>query len=242
MKTWVIYCHLNKINGKRYIGLSSNNLSHRWGRGSGYKDQARFKAAIKKYGWDNFEHLILEKNIPTLKEANEREQYWIEYYHTWIYDPQCWGYNTTKGGDGTLGHIQIPDTVAQIKRTLASHRYKQVFCIETGKVYNSCSAAAREINVSPAMIHNCVNKRNILGGGFHWAYIEDVEYIKYLKTLIGVKKKGARQCKVICIETAEQFSYVKDAAAKYGIKACHISACCKGKRKTCGGFHWKYLE
>ena len=92
------------------------------------------------------------------------------------------------------------------------------------------------------MIHNCVNKRNILGGGFHWAYIEDVEYIKYLKTLIGVKKKGARQCKVICIETAEQFSYVKDAAAKYGSKACHISACCKGKRKTCGGFHWEYLE
>lgn len=49
----------------------------------------------------NFSHEIIEDNILTLGEANKREQYWISFYHTWINDPQCRGYNLTIGGGPT---------------------------------------------------------------------------------------------------------------------------------------------
>lgn len=38
MKKWTIYCHINKINNKRYIGQTDQqNLNKRWQNGNGYK-------------------------------------------------------------------------------------------------------------------------------------------------------------------------------------------------------------
>lgn len=47
--------------------------------------------------------------------------------------------------------------------------------------------------------------------------------------------------KVICIETNEVFESIKEAAKTINYN-CHISDCCKGKRKTAGGYHWAYYE
>lgn len=100
-KTWIIYKHICKVNGKYYIGLTSQkDLNQRWKNGNGYKNNPLFYNAIKKYGWDAFNHEVIENNISTLKEANERERYWISHYHSWKYDPECNGYNITPGGDG----------------------------------------------------------------------------------------------------------------------------------------------
>ena len=106
---WIIYCHQNKINGKRYIGQTKQNLRNRWRNGNGYKPNykynSKFYNAILKYGWDNFEHIILEKDIETLDEANARESYWISYYDTFNNNEK--GYNMTPGGDN---HIYDDET------------------------------------------------------------------------------------------------------------------------------------
>ena len=47
--------------------------------------------------------------------------------------------------------------------------------------------------------------------------------------------------KVICIETGETFDCVSAAAKKYNVEAGNIGRVCNGKRKTCGGYHWKYI-
>lgn len=47
---------------------------------------------------------------------------------------------------------------------------------------------------------------------------------------------------VLNIDTEEIFNSISDAAKKYNISSSHISAVCKGKRKTCGGFHWMYTN
>lgn len=47
---------------------------------------------------------------------------------------------------------------------------------------------------------------------------------------------------VICIETGEEFTSATTASRKHNIDASGIVKVCKGKRKTCGGFHWKYKE
>lgn len=99
MNNYTIYMHKNKINGKMYIGQTCQNPKYRWKKdGSGYKECPNFWKAIQEEGWNNFEHIILKEKL-TLEEANYWEEYYIAYYHTWIDDPQCWGYNMQKGGN-----------------------------------------------------------------------------------------------------------------------------------------------
>ena len=79
---YIVYLHRNKINGKCYVGQTHLKPSERWGsKGQGYKKQEYFYNAILKYGWDNFEHIILEDNIEK-DLIDEREQYWGEYYNS----------------------------------------------------------------------------------------------------------------------------------------------------------------
>ena len=69
--------HKNKINGKMYIGITSRTPEARWGNNGSQYTKAKnpcFYNAIQKYGWDNFEHIILEEKIPQ-KNLNERELY-----------------------------------------------------------------------------------------------------------------------------------------------------------------------
>ena len=78
---YIVYLHRNKINGKCYVGQTCQKPQARWGKqGSGYQAQQYFYRAIKKYGWNNFDHIILEENIPKEK-IDEREVFWAGYYH-----------------------------------------------------------------------------------------------------------------------------------------------------------------
>lgn len=95
MKKYKIYIHKNKVNGKIYVGQTSyKNINQRWRYGEGYKKSVKFYSAIKKYGWENFEHIILEE-CDTLEQANEREKFYIEKFKSNI---KNYGYNLTSGG------------------------------------------------------------------------------------------------------------------------------------------------
>lgn len=105
-KKWCVYCHTNKVNGKKYIGITSLLPIRRWGlSGQGYKTQY-FKRAIDKYGWDNFEHEILFENIQK-EEAKEIEIELILKYKT---KNKNLGYNLTNGGEGSTGVVITEET------------------------------------------------------------------------------------------------------------------------------------
>ena len=54
--------------------------------------------------------------------------------------------------------------------------------------------------------------------------------------------------KVRCIETKRVFDSIQEASNWYqqetggGVITSMISRCCKGKKKTAGGFHWEYVD
>lgn len=125
-----IYKHTCKVNGKSYIGQTSSVdiKNERWQNGAGYKQCIVFYRAIKKYGWDNFTHEIIEDNIETLAQANKREHYWIMYYHTWIDDPDCNGYNSTAGGNNFISE----EVKAKISKSLQGHPVSE----EARKIYS----------------------------------------------------------------------------------------------------------
>lgn len=110
--SFIVYMHVNKLNDKKYIGITSQKPNARWHNGYGYLEQSEngkykqdaFAKAILKYGWDNFEHKILFEHL-TADEAKAKEIELIAQYHTWLQDPACHGYNMTPGGDGTLKYL-----------------------------------------------------------------------------------------------------------------------------------------
>lgn len=168
MKLYTIYRHVNKINGKSYIGQTCQKLAQRWKSGAGYtlERQPAFHNAIKKYGWSNFDHEILEDDIKSIEEANEREKYWIAYYHTWIYDPACNGYNITQGGDGTAGHKMSDNAKVKIQ--------KAVYCEELNQTFGSLTAAAEKTGCLVSKISLCCKGRANSTNGYHWRYANEI--------------------------------------------------------------------
>jgi group I intron endonuclease len=96
-KFGIIYGHHCIITDKWYIGQTINSKAkYRWGKdGSGYlkrNPDSHFARAIKKYGWENFEHIIFESNIP-IEDLDKKEQEYIQRYNS-VEN----GYNSTYGG------------------------------------------------------------------------------------------------------------------------------------------------
>lgn len=93
MKEYTVYIHTFP-NGKKYIGITRQNVQKRWGYGTGYNQQVVGKA-IKKYGWKNIKHEIVKDNL-TQEEACLLEQKLIKKYKS---NQKEYGYNLSIGGD-----------------------------------------------------------------------------------------------------------------------------------------------
>ena len=123
-KFWSVYIHTNNLNGKKYVGMTSN-IEKRFGKnGSGYlhknKDgkfiQPLFAYAIKKYGWENFSHQIVYKNL-SKEEADNLEKTLIKKYDT--LNPQK-GYNIRKGGSNG----KMAEETKNKLKTIMKDKYK----------------------------------------------------------------------------------------------------------------------
>jgi len=104
----IIYKATNKINNHLYIGKTVRGLKERKyqhkHKALKYKLNFAFHSAIRKYGFENFEWLIID-TAESEKELNEKEIYWIaEYKKTNKV------YNMTIGGDGTCGCFPSEET------------------------------------------------------------------------------------------------------------------------------------
>lgn len=104
-----VYVHTSP-SGKRYVGITSRNVSERWGlHGQGYRENLHFWNAICLYGWENFKHEILHVGL-TLEEASEAETYYISKYNT--IDSE-YGYNHTTGGNWSTPSDEIREILRQ---------------------------------------------------------------------------------------------------------------------------------
>lgn len=87
-----VYIHISSSN-KYYVGITKLKPIERWGcHGQMYKKQA-FYNAIKKYGWDNFQHEIIAQHL-TKDEACNMEKSLIKA----LGSNGINGYNQDEGG------------------------------------------------------------------------------------------------------------------------------------------------
>ena len=110
-KHYKIYVHVNKLNGKLYIGQTCYKyINTRWRHGKGYMHSPHFYNAIQKYGWENFEHIVLFEDIPDYKIADIIETELIKKYKS--NNPE-FGYNVSSGG--SFGRTLSEETKNKIR-------------------------------------------------------------------------------------------------------------------------------
>ena len=122
---YTVYLHVNKINGKKYVGQTCQKVSDRWGNGSTYSNSKHFYRAIKKYGWDNFNHFIIVDKL-TKDEADSLEIKLIK-----AYDTTTTGYNICHGGAGVMRGRRHS---VEAKQKIRECRKSQVFSKEIQKI------------------------------------------------------------------------------------------------------------
>ena len=89
-----VYMHITP-SGKKYVGITSLEPEKRWQGGSGYRHNEYFTKAIKKYGWQNITHIVLETGL-TAEQAEEKERRLIAENRS---NDRKYGYNLTNGGE-----------------------------------------------------------------------------------------------------------------------------------------------
>lgn len=224
MNDYVVYCHTNKLDGKKYIGITSQKPEHRWRNGEGYINNQYFYRAIKKYGWHNFQHEILYTNL-TKQEAESIEIQLISEYNTTC---NSLGYNIEKGGNGTEKFTD------EIKRKISAAKKGQK-CSEETKKKISLSKAGKPTGRKGLKATEAMIRANKLG---------HIGQIPWNKGRAWSKEEKAK-CNgiaVVCVETGKVFLTAHEAAEEFEIDFSSICKCRRWKQKTAGGYHWKSAE
>lgn len=173
-----IYKIENLINGKVYIG-QSKDIQKRWTehRKIAEKINETYRCsyihnAIKKYGIENFSFSVIEK-CP-LEDLDEKEIKWIAYYHSYVNDPLCNGYNLTIGGQGTqkISSDDIQNIINLWDQGLTINEIKTIvgFCKESivqylkkySQSYSPEESIAR-CNVRPVGVRKIFNQYTLNG-------------------------------------------------------------------------------
>lgn len=113
MKQGVIYLIINKVNGHKYVGQTTQGTNKKWKQ---HIDEAMrmspypLHKAMRKYGNGNF--MIKEIYECKEDELDEKKEYYIKKYNTFN---SAEGYNATSGGEGGLLSDETKQKISDIK-------------------------------------------------------------------------------------------------------------------------------
>ena len=242
-----VYVHINKINGKRYFGITKQEVEKRWLNGKGYNKNKYFTNAINKYGWNNFEHIVIAKGL-TEEEAKWLE---IELIREWNTTNRDKGYNITLGGEGGNGYKHTEEARKKIseagkgKTHTEEHRKK---ISEANKGHGVTKETREKISetLKGQTLSEETRKKISKNNAKYW-YSKTLseEHRKKLSEARKGKYEGKNNpsaTKVYCVELEQYFDTVKEASEFVGCNKSNISQALKGKRKIACGYHWLYAE
>lgn len=232
---YTVYCHTNKINGKRYVGITKQKPEVRWCNGHGY-DTQYFRRAIDKYGWEEFTHEILFTNL-TEDAAKQKE---IELIAKWDLTNPSKGYNITMGGDGTANYHHTES--AKLKMSIAKMGTK---IPDSVKVKMSKSAlgktksdATRKKMSEYAKHRNPEHKRKLSENQHNNKGRLGKHNTDEQKRMVGMKNGK----EVICIETNTVYYSCGEASKNLNILPSAIARVARGERNHVHGLHFKWYE
>ena len=220
-------------SGKKYIGITGQNVERRWGNGSGYKNCISFYRAIEKYGWDNIKHIILYSGLRK-EDAEHKEIELIKEYNT---TDSRYGYNIENGGSTIGKHsVETKKKIGIANKGNISPFKGVPRSEETKKKISEKNKVALKGNIPWNKGIKC---------GSSWN--KGIELSEEHKKKLSEAKKGKPSRR---IKSILQYDKDNNFIAKYesltiagqtiGGDIRNISACCLGKKKTAYGYVWRY--
>jgi group I intron endonuclease len=211
----VVYKVTNKESSKVYVGITTKSLEDRkkdhLKKSKNGKSYA-FQNAIATYGEDAFKWEQIDTAVTIDELAKKEKEYILEY------NSKEEGYNSDSGGG-------IQKTVYQ-------------YDFITGKLvdkYTNLTNAGSVIGSNKQDLSSVCLSVNKVCKGFYWTY-------DYVDKFIPIKDN--RRKKVIQSnmqgEYIDEFVSVSEGAKLTGYNKSSIAKVCRGERKSCGGYLWKY--
>ena len=264
MNDYIVYMHISP-NNKKYIGITCQSEKNRWRNGEGYKNNEYFYRSIKKYGWGNFQHIIIVRGL----YKDEAEWLEIELIRIWDSTNRSKGYNITLGGGGSRGRNCSEETKRKIgnsnkgrclseehKRKISESlkgkmsgenhpmynkhgkdnpNYGKTHTEETKKKISEANKGKQSWNKGKPLSEE--TKKKISKGHKGVTHTEETkEKISKSHKGMNIGKDNPSAKSVICLTTKKIFYTIKEASEYYNCCSSNIIKCCKGAHKSCGRY------
>lgn len=211
----LIYKITNIINNKIYIGQTKNTLKERKREYyNEYKWDTRNRPiilAMRKYGIENFIWSIVEDNIFTSQELDEKERYYIKKFKSLCSQN---GYNIELGGNSTGKHSEeTKKKISESQLGEKNHMYgkrgsqnvtsKPIIDLTTDKIYKSAMLAAEDLKLN--FSHICASARGTRGstGGHVFRYLDENNEIIQPETYAHIKSLKTQERIFAQIQTSD---------------------------------------
>lgn len=211
-----IYCIENNVNGKKYIGQSTNIENrwklHRYHLERGTHENSHLQRAWDKYGGSAFRFFVVEELEEGLSDSEMR---WIALFNT----HGNGGYNLTDGGEGKCG------------ARLTDEQRKHLSTINMGKRnpnYGLKRTAEQRKRLSDALKGK---KKKPL----------TEEHRKKISEKAKLVDHSSQRKRVLWVEKNLTFKSVSEAAVFTGIHISLISAVCNGTLEKTHNYHFIFV-
>lgn len=230
---FLVYMHINKINGKVYVGITHHaNPNKRWGySGQKYTHCVKFLNAIKKYGWDNFDHYVICRTDKEKAKA-------IEITLIAHYKKLGISYNLSDGGDGT-------ESITEANRRAISERMQKNHPMK-GK-HHTPEARAKISEANRKRVYTEEQKEQLRKAGELGR--KKMKDRGWKRSEESIKKQVEKISNpVLQLDLSGNIlrefpsTRVADEYMNHGKRCNHIADVCNGKRQTANGYRWKYKE
>ena len=208
-----------------YVGQTGKLPEERWGKnGIHYVSKKKgkyrhpaFAYAILKYGWNNFEHEIIASNL-TKDEANNFEKLLIEKLNTMN---SKYGYNLKEGGSNAEPSEESRKKMSESHKGSTRTEESKIKQSETTKGANHYLYGKHRDEETKRKISK--SRMGLFTGANH----------PNAKKIAQCNQQGN------LIKIWDNIIEVENALK---LNSSNICNCCRGNRKTCGGFIWRYYE
>jgi group I intron endonuclease len=235
MEVGKIYKISNNFDEQLYIGQTWRDLEKRWKRhcmpGSGC---LKLRNSIQAHGKENFKIEVIWEGGCTQEELDKKEVEFISLFKTL----SPFGYNLQEGGRGGSHSGETREKMSEARKGEKHPMF--------GKKHTEESI--QKMRESKKGQKPCIGEKHHMFGKNHTEETrqklsEALKGRKQSEETIAkqneAKSKSVRQISLDGV-LISVFDSMKQAAETLGIHKTAISACCRGKQKTTGGFKWEY--
>lgn len=236
----IVYSIENKINGKKYIGITTNSFAERYPHGIKNHHNPHLRKSIAKYGEENFEVVVLEKDVKDIETLCKLEEMYIKKYDTCNPDK---GYNKSLGGLGVrLPHPFTEEhckKISQTKKKIGLNTLTRMTPEAIKRRNAKLSRALRGKNnprygmtkdkLKPETIEKlrqaALGENNPMYGKNIKDYMTEEEYEEWKKKVAnpGAKNGMARKAVIIYKNQKYEFDYAQEGIDYFKNKGEHIT-------------------